>query len=97
MSNFNTLESTTQEENLHSQFALQVAFQTMKERCQHFQARLAAVEEENIRLRLECGKEVAAIAEKSRKDTKDEISILKVSYFHLFSFNTLNMFFVCYF
>ncbi|XP_043482091.1 protein spindle-F [Leptopilina heterotoma] len=77
MSNLSTLEAAAQEENLHSQFALQVAFQTMKERCQHFQARLAAVEEENIRLRLECGKEVAAIAEKSRKDTKDEISILK--------------------
>lgn len=82
MSNFNTLEAS-QEENLHSQFALQVAFQTMKERCQHLQARLVSVEEENIRLRLECGKEVAAIAEKSRNDSKDEISILKVSITHV--------------
>lgn len=41
------------EEAVGSHFALQVALQTMKERCQHLQQRLAAVEEENVRLRIE--------------------------------------------
>lgn len=41
------------EEAVGSHFALQVALQTMKERCQHLQQRLAAVEEENLRLRIE--------------------------------------------
>lgn len=35
-----------------SQHALQVAFETMKERCKQLQARLATVEEENTSLRL---------------------------------------------
>ena len=38
-------------DNIESQYALQVAFQTMKERCQKLQARLASVEEENACLR----------------------------------------------
>jgi len=41
------------EEAVGSHFALQVALQTMKERCQHLQQRLTAVEEENLRLRIE--------------------------------------------
>lgn len=41
------------EEAIGSHYALQVALQTMKERCQHLQQRLAAVEEENLRLRIE--------------------------------------------
>lgn len=40
------------EDTAASQYALQVAFQTMKERCQQLQARLSAVEEENTSLRL---------------------------------------------
>lgn len=36
-----------------SHFALQIALQTMKERCQLLQQRLSAVEEENVRLRIE--------------------------------------------
>lgn len=36
-----------------SRYALQVALQTMKERCKHFQDRLSAVEEENLKLHLE--------------------------------------------
>ncbi|XP_063218091.1 protein spindle-F [Bacillus rossius redtenbacheri] len=39
-------------ETLGSQYALQVALQTMKERCQQLQQRLAAEEEENLRLRM---------------------------------------------
>ncbi|XP_008210214.1 protein spindle-F isoform X3 [Nasonia vitripennis] len=40
------------EDTTASEYALQVAFQTMKERCQLLQARLVIVEEENISLRL---------------------------------------------
>ncbi len=40
-------------EELASNYALQVALQTMKERCQQLQARLSAVEEENYQLRTE--------------------------------------------
>ncbi|XP_075231943.1 C2H2-type zinc binding domain-containing protein spindle-F [Lycorma delicatula] len=36
-----------------SHFALQIALQTMKERCQLLQQRLSAVEEENLRLRID--------------------------------------------
>ncbi|XP_015588461.1 protein spindle-F [Cephus cinctus] len=42
-----------------SEYALQLAFQTMKERCQQLQNRLAVVEEENLCLRLECGKDTS--------------------------------------
>jgi regulator of replication initiation timing len=41
------------EEAVGSHYALQVALQTMKERCQHLQQRLGVVEEENLRLRIE--------------------------------------------
>lgn len=37
--------------------ALQIAFQTMQERCQQLQKRLTIVEEENMALRLERGSE----------------------------------------
>ncbi|KAH0560573.1 protein spindle-F [Cotesia glomerata] len=42
-----------------AQRALQIAFQTMQERCHQLENRLAAVEEENIKLRIEKGKEVS--------------------------------------
>lgn len=42
-----------------SYYALLVAFTTMKERCQQLQTRLAAVEEENVCLRLECGRDTS--------------------------------------
>ena len=41
------------EETLGSQFALHVALQTMKERCQLLQKRLEGLEQENLRLRIE--------------------------------------------
>jgi regulator of replication initiation timing len=41
------------EEAIGSHYALQVALQTMKERCQQLQQRLAAVEQENLRLRID--------------------------------------------
>ncbi|RZF35237.1 hypothetical protein LSTR_LSTR009361 [Laodelphax striatellus] len=37
-----------------SHYAMQVALQTMKERCQLLQQRLSSVEEDNLRLRIEC-------------------------------------------
>lgn len=40
-------------EELASNYALQVALQTMKERCQQLQARLSVVEEENLQLKIE--------------------------------------------
>lgn len=39
--------------------ALLVAFETMKERCQRLQTRLAVVEKENIRLKLECSRDTS--------------------------------------
>uniref|UniRef100_A0A0C9RXC0 Ccdc92 protein n=2 Tax=Fopius arisanus TaxID=64838 RepID=A0A0C9RXC0_9HYME len=38
-----------------AEHALQIAFQTMQERCQQLENRLAAVEEENVRLKVEKG------------------------------------------
>jgi hypothetical protein len=43
---------TTSKENLASHYALHVALQTMKERCQNLQTRMALIEEENLNLRL---------------------------------------------
>jgi hypothetical protein len=40
-----------QRNDTDSQYALQLAFQTMNERCQQLQTRLVTVEEENICLR----------------------------------------------
>lgn len=39
------------DETAGAQYALQVAFQTLKERCQQFQQRIAELEEENVNLR----------------------------------------------
>lgn len=42
------------EEDTGSKYALHVALQTLKERCQNLQQRLSVVEEENIALRVHC-------------------------------------------
>lgn len=53
-SNLSLTESTKKtHEELASNYALQVALQTMKERCQQLQARLSLVEEENLQLKIE--------------------------------------------
>jgi regulator of replication initiation timing len=73
------------EEAVGSHYALQVALQTMKERCQHLQQRLVAVEEENLNLRIECKKQksdaVCATAENALKsepeNSKDKIDCLE--------------------
>lgn len=56
-------------------YALQVALQTMKERCHQLQQRLSSVEDENLRLRIEKqgqGLSISGIPEES----KGEISVL---------------------
>lgn len=49
--------------------ALLVAFETMKERCQRLQTRLAVVEKENIRLKLECGRDTTMKADNSNDES----------------------------
>lgn len=49
----NNLEVKKSQEELASNYALQVALQTMKERCQQLQTRLSSVEEENLQLKIE--------------------------------------------
>ncbi|XP_012260597.1 protein spindle-F [Athalia rosae] len=60
-------------ENFGSQYALQVALQTMKERCQQFQKRLAISERENARLRSNREKEssTAVIPANGGNETND--------------------------
>lgn len=58
--------------------ALLVAFKTMKERCQQLQTRLVAVEEENMCLRLECGREMAVV--KVDKSDRSALQTLQVCY-----------------
>lgn len=64
-------------ENITSEsyYALFVAFETMKERCQRLQTRLAAVEKENMRFRLECGRDTSTAIVKA--DNSSEESTLQ--------------------
>ncbi|XP_054281030.1 protein spindle-F-like [Macrosteles quadrilineatus] len=57
-----------------SYYALQVALQTMKERCQQLQLRLSAVEDENLRLRIEKQRVSSSVV---KEDSKGEISVLQ--------------------
>ncbi|XP_076241501.1 C2H2-type zinc binding domain-containing protein spindle-F [Calliopsis andreniformis] len=72
-----------QSENLNNEthdsyYALLVAFKTMNERCQQLETRLATVEEENMCLRLECGKdESAAIIKVNDNSEKTIVQTLK--------------------
>lgn len=56
-----------------SYYALLVAFKTMNERCQQLETRLATVEEENMCLRLECGKDESAIITKINDNNEKTI------------------------
>ncbi|KAL0104803.1 hypothetical protein PUN28_016443 [Cardiocondyla obscurior] len=60
-----------------SKYALLVAFKTMKERCQQLQTRLAAVEEENMCLRLECGKDMSTAVVRVDKSDKSALQALQ--------------------
>ena len=65
-------------EKCGSYYALLVAFKTMNERCQQLETRLAIVEEENMCLRLECGKdESAAITKTADNSEKTIVQTLK--------------------
>ncbi|KYN17629.1 PREDICTED: protein spindle-F [Trachymyrmex cornetzi] len=57
--------------------ALLVAFKTMKERCQQLQTRLATVEEENMCLRLECGRDMTTAVVKVDKSDKSALQTLQ--------------------
>ncbi|XP_060825663.1 protein spindle-F isoform X1 [Bombus pascuorum] len=58
-------------------YALLVAFKTMNERCQQLETRLATVEEENMCLRLECGKDESAAITKTNDNEKTIVQTLK--------------------
>ncbi|XP_076758698.1 C2H2-type zinc binding domain-containing protein spindle-F isoform X1 [Xylocopa sonorina] len=65
-------------EKFGSYYALLVAFKTMNERCQQLETRLATVEEENMCLRLECGKhESEAITKPNDSNEKTTVQTLK--------------------
>lgn len=53
----------------------------MKERCQQLQTRLATVEEENMCLRLECGRDMttAVVKDKSDKSTLQTLQVRQVN------------------
>ncbi|XP_076650365.1 C2H2-type zinc binding domain-containing protein spindle-F isoform X2 [Halictus rubicundus] len=58
---------------LGSYYALLVALKTMTERCGQLERRLASVEEENMCLRLECGKDGSAAITKTTDDNEEKI------------------------
>ncbi|XP_076300806.1 C2H2-type zinc binding domain-containing protein spindle-F isoform X2 [Lasioglossum baleicum] len=58
---------------LSSYYALLVAFKSMNERCGQLERRLASVEEENMRLRLECGKVGSAVITETTGDNEEKI------------------------
>ncbi|XP_014467665.1 PREDICTED: uncharacterized protein LOC106740796 [Dinoponera quadriceps] len=53
------IENPENPDSPRSYYALLVAFKTMKERCQQLQTRLTMVEEENVCLRLKCGRDAS--------------------------------------
>ena len=62
-----SMSDTIVEDVNGAQHALQIAFQTMQERCQQLQKRLAAVEEENLSLRVQQGIETSDISRDNEK------------------------------
>ncbi|XP_029156873.1 protein spindle-F isoform X1 [Nylanderia fulva] len=61
------LENVTPE----SYYALLVAFETMKERCQRLQTRLVAAEKENMRLKLECSRNSSTAVVKANNSSDE--------------------------
>lgn len=57
--------------SMGAQYALQIAFQTLKERCQHFQQRISLLEEENVALH------TAQAKPQNDADSLSEIDTLK--------------------
>lgn len=68
-------------EKLGSYYALLVALKTMNERCRQLERRLATVEEENMCLRFECGKDESAAITKIKDDEETIVQTLKVCIF----------------
>lgn len=68
---------------IESQYALLVAFQTMKERCQKLQARLTFIEEENSQLRQQSKNNNSMGLTKLIKDNENNVS-RQVKNFSLF-------------
>lgn len=64
-------ESRKTQEELASNYALQVALQTMKERCQQLQARLSVVEEENLQLKIDKQRHVRHESKTSPQNSGD--------------------------
>ncbi|XP_015439310.1 PREDICTED: uncharacterized protein LOC107194234 [Dufourea novaeangliae] len=60
-------------EKLGSHYALLVALKTMNERCRQLETRLATVEEENMCLRLECGKDESTAITKVKTDSEETV------------------------
>lgn len=76
--NVTEVKENLENDNFGSYHALLIAFKTMKERCQLLQTRLAAVEEENLCLRLECGKDMStAVVRVSGNNDKAVIQTLQ--------------------
>lgn len=65
---------------LASNYAMQVAIQTMKERCHQLQCRLSIVEEENLRLRIEKQKMTSGML---TNESKNDVSSLQEQIAHL--------------
>ena len=76
MSNI-AISETTNNDNSETNYALKIAFQTMKERCQQLQNRLTFVEKENVALRLECNKNSASSCLPDNQST-EQVTIKKL-------------------
>lgn len=79
-SNAQVLSSQCTQDIVGSRYALEVAFQTMKERCQRLQQRLSKVEDENMKLRLQKRKEEKVVGAQGSDEVEtlqDKISELE--------------------
>ncbi|KAI4493833.1 hypothetical protein M0804_002009 [Polistes exclamans] len=75
--NIMDIKENSENDHVESYHALLIAFKTMKERCQQLQTRLAVVEEENLCLRLECGKDMSTAIIKVNGNDKAVIQTLQ--------------------
>lgn len=75
--------SSTQASHTQTNFALHVALQTMKERCQSLQSRLVVVEDENISLRMQVGMDNPKQGGRLPLNARDEIEDLSEKVGHL--------------
>lgn len=74
------MSSQSTQDVVGSRYALEVAFQTMKERCQRLQQRLAKVEEENSKLRVQKRKDDVVVGCRGHEDIetmRDKIAELE--------------------